>query len=114
MSGTQPGRRQWLMLAGVAATAGVAGAAWQSMRSRSQVRTGAEEGAPWGEAFATPDGGELVLASLRGHPLLLNFWATWCPPCIKELPDLERFHREWSSHGWRVVGLAVDNARSVS
>jgi thiol-disulfide isomerase/thioredoxin len=53
------------------------------------------------------------MASLHGRPLVLNFWATWCPPCIKELPELERFHREWSPKGWRVVGLAVDGAKPV-
>jgi thiol-disulfide isomerase/thioredoxin len=53
------------------------------------------------------------MASLHGRPLVLNFWATWCPPCIKELPELDRFHREWSSKGWRVVGLAVDGVRPV-
>ena len=53
------------------------------------------------------------MATLLGRPLVLNFWATWCPPCIKELPDLDRFHRAWSPQGWQVVGLAVDNAQAV-
>lgn len=47
-----------------------------------------------------------------GRPLLINFWATWCPPCIKELPDLDRFA---AAHGQRVqvVGLAIDNLAAV-
>ena len=64
-------------------------------------------------SFARPDGGTLVMAALRGQPLLLNFWGTWCPPCIKEMPDLDRFAREFTGRGWQVVGLAVDNPQAV-
>ena len=44
--------------------------------------------------FATTDGGELSLADLRGEPLVVNFWASWCPPCVAEMPDLERVHAD--------------------
>jgi thiol-disulfide isomerase/thioredoxin len=104
-------RRQGLVVAGVAVAAGVAGAgwqAWQGLRARA-----APAGPPWDQRFPTPQGGELDLSSLQGRPLVLNFWATWCPPCIKELPELDRFHREWSPQGWQVVGLAVDGAQPV-
>ena len=52
------------------------------------------------------------MAELRGQPLLINFWATWCPPCIKELPEFDRFA---SSHAGqlRVVGLAIDSLAPV-
>ena len=39
--------------------------------------------------FAQPGGAPATLASFRGHPLLVNFWATWCAPCVKELPTLD-------------------------
>ena len=115
----QPGapgqpRRQWLQVAAVAGVAGAAAAAgvgWQVWQQQQAAQ--APSGPPWSERFPTPEGGELVMASMRGKPLVLNFWATWCPPCIKELPDLDRFHRERSPKGWQVVGLAVDNLRAV-
>jgi thiol-disulfide isomerase/thioredoxin len=67
----------------------------------------------WGLSFEKPGGGAVALAALRGRPLVLNFWATWCPPCIDELPLLDRFQRENRGEGWQVLGLAVDNAAPV-
>jgi len=50
------------------------------------------------------------LSSYWGQPLLLNVWATWCPPCVREMPALERVHEELSAEGLRVVAVSVDAA----
>jgi peroxiredoxin len=62
-------------------------------------------------AFSAPllDGGELRLAEMRGHPVVLAFWATWCPPCVAEMPDLERLHRALSPSGVRVYAVDIDS-----
>ena len=67
----------------------------------------------WSLRFPKPGGGVLVFADLRGKPLLLNFWATWCPPCVTEMPLLARFHATHRAAGWQVVGLAVDEETPV-
>lgn len=105
-------RRRWLIgaVAGAAALAGV-GLAWR--RYQPQTMSPDAESALWQLQFATLGGNLLNMASLRGRPLLLNFWATWCPPCVEELPLLSRFYRENSANGWQVLGLAVDQLDPV-
>ena len=115
-------RRHWLM-GGAGAAALAAGVAWQQRQGADVGPAGAAaggagtsgtaEGGVWQMRFDQPDGGVLDMATLRGKPLLLNFWGTWCPPCVKEMPELDRFAKQFGPQGWRVVGLAVDNPKAV-
>ena len=60
------------------------------------------------------DGGAIHLpADFAGRPLLVNVWASWCGPCIKEMPELDRFAREQDDNGAQVLGLALDEAQAV-
>ena len=59
------------------------------------------------------DGGKTSLAELKGKVVLLNFWATWCPPCVQELPLLNAFYGEHRAKGWQVLGLAIDQPANV-
>ena len=102
-------RRRLLLGAGVGLAAAGTGAVW-SWRQSQAVAASREL---WQAQFTAPDGKPWTMAALRGKPLVVNFWATWCAPCIKELPQFERFHREYSARGWQVVGLAIDNAAAV-
>lgn len=61
-----------------------------------------------------PQGGLYKMSALAGKPTVVNFWATWCPPCIEELPLIESFFQQNKSKNWQVIGLAVDNAKAVT
>ena len=59
-------------------------------------------------ALADSTGKSTSITSFTGKSLIINFWATWCAPCRKEIPLLETLHAEWSSRDVSVVGIAVD------
>lgn len=59
--------------------------------------------------LASVDGKKTISSSgYRGRVMLLNFWATWCKPCIKELPDLDRLYRKYRNNGMTLVAIATD------
>src|SRR5437588_3130075 len=63
-------------------------------------------------SLATTDGRSLSLSSLRGHVVVLNFFATWCPPCRAETPDLVAAARKYGQDG--VIFLGVDDRERTS
>lgn len=54
-----------------------------------------------------------ITRSYRGRPLLINLWASWCGPCVREMPELQRFSAEQADNGVQVVGIALDDPASV-
>jgi thiol-disulfide isomerase/thioredoxin len=101
--------RRGILAAGATLTAAV----WarNSLRAQEmQPLSGIAKVAPPGVLpdleFATLDGGRVMLSSFRGKPVVLNFWATWCAPCVAELPDLDRL----AAGGVVVVAASTDHA----
>lgn len=102
-------RRFWL--AGAAAAVAGAGLAWWRLEPDA-VQAGANA-AFWGQSFDSVAPEPVRMASFRGKPLLVNFWATWCPPCVEELPLLDAFWRENAVNGFQVLALAIDQPSAV-
>jgi len=59
-------------------------------------------------ALRAPDGGPVRLQDFRGRYVLVNFWATWCPPCVREMPSLERLAQTLADAPFVVVDVALD------
>jgi thiol-disulfide isomerase/thioredoxin len=104
-------RRRLLIASAVGVAAAAAGAGWGWRRHSA---AGGVADALWQASFPGLDGRPLAMSSLRGKPLVLNFWATWCAPCIKEMPQFDRFHQAYAARGWQVVGLAIDTDTAVA
>ena len=64
-------------------------------------------------SFGDPDGGETDFESFLGVPTLVNFWATWCAPCVKELPTLKQLAADKGGNLW-VVPISQDSAPRAS
>ena len=105
-------RRSLLVGAGLAATGAGVGLAWWQSLDEAELQSQPVDGF-WSLQWETPAGTSLRADSLKGKPLLINFWATWCPPCIEELPLINNFYLENKSKGWQVLALAVDKPSAV-
>ncbi len=60
------------------------------------------------------DGRQIKLTSLRGQVVLVNFWASWCPYCVRELPQIQTFYRDWHGRGFTVLALSLDDNPQIA
>jgi thiol-disulfide isomerase/thioredoxin len=105
--------RRRALLWGGGALAGLVGAAvgWQRY-ALGPVLEPAER-AFWQQNWPDLMGQPVALGQWRGQPLLVNFWATWCPPCVEELPLLDAAYAKANGH-WPMLAVAIDRASSVT
>lgn len=59
--------------------------------------------------LTTLDGDEIKLSELRGKKVIVNFWATWCPPCIEEMPDLQSFYEKNKDNNIEILAVNLTN-----
>jgi len=101
--------------AGAAATLAGIGAAWWKFQPHDVAPEVPVKAAQdfWSLTFDSPQGQPVPMAGFRGKLLLVNFWATWCPPCVEELPLLDFFYQENKDKNVQIVGLAIDQPSAV-
>ena len=63
--------------------------------------------------FTAVDGSEVDLATLRGKVVLVDFWATWCPPCVEEVPELVATYEKFKDQGFAIVGISLDEDKAA-
>ncbi len=103
MTGKRPSNLPYLVAVLVAA--GVVGFAWIGRERFQPVGPGAQ--APIFEAV-TLDGEPATLRDFAGKVVLLNVWATWCPPCVWEMPSMQRLYDEFEGQDFEVVAVSID------
>ena len=115
-------RKTILLYAGVALVslaAGIFTARWLESDKAEQARplvTAETVGVPEQRidfTLQTLDGQTVSLSDWDGKVILLNFWATWCPPCRKEMPDFVELREELEGQPFEVIGIAIDRAEPV-
>lgn len=103
-------RRPHVPLLAPAASSGVPG---NATADASALQRGAIPTTLPDVRMPTLSGGEQSLRDWLGHPLIVNFWATWCGPCRREMPLLQQLWTQNQSSGLNVVGIAVDSREAV-
>ena len=84
----------------------------ESLKKLTQLETPPQR--PSSLAFENLDGEMVTLGQFEGQVLLLNAWATWCPPCIAEMPSLDELQRLRGGLGFQVVGISVDRNAAIA
>ncbi len=80
-------------------------AAAHSLRQKLEL-----EGQPWKLKFTAKDGREVDSEKLRGKVVLMDFWATWCGPCIRRIPEIKAAYEKFHAQGFEIVGINLDNS----
>ena len=60
------------------------------------------------------DGEEYVLSAFKGQVVILDFWATWCPPCRNSIPTFARLHNKYNDQGLVILGIGLDDEQSLA
>lgn len=111
--------RAWIPFAGVGVLAALAGASLWLAGSGSVPAppkadpVEATSAAIMASKFVDLEGKSRVLGQLTGKVIVVNFWATWCTPCLEEMPGFARLQSRWEPRGVRFVGLANDDPEKV-
>jgi thiol-disulfide isomerase/thioredoxin len=100
------------LLFGFAAICGAGAGIWASLRSYQASDT-ANLAPFWAARLKDLNGSTIAMESLRGKPLIINFWATWCEPCKEEMPDFQRFAAGPDGKKAQIVGIGIDSASNM-
>lgn len=106
-------RRVWV--AGAALALGFGGfGAWVASR-RYRLASADHSAVDLLLELTLPDalGHEVRLSEWRGRPLVVNFWATWCPPCVGEMPELSQMQDDYAAHGLQIIGIGIDSEQNI-
>ncbi len=89
------------------------GAYFGLKRSEPGVPEATAVGALMQTSFADLEGQPQKLSEWQGKTILLNFWATWCPPCVSELPELVELQKDFAGKNFQIIGIGIDSRSNM-
>ena len=106
-------RRQWIMIGGISLLALLAGVFSSQWISQTGLASDPSIKAFFANPWQTPDGKPSNSENWRGKVLVVNFWASWCPPCVEEMPALDKIAQEYTSKNVLIVGIGIDSPSNI-
>ena len=106
-------RRQWIMIGGISLLALLAGVFSSQWISQTGLASDPSIKAFFANPWQTPDGKPSNSENWRGKVLVVNFWASWCPPCVEEMPALDKLAQEYASKNVLIVGIGIDSPSNI-
>jgi thiol-disulfide isomerase/thioredoxin len=106
-------RRQWIMIGGISLLALLAGVFSSQWISQTGLASDPSIKAFFANPWQTPDGKPSNSENWRGKVLVVNFWASWCPPCVEEMPALDKMAQEYASKNVLIVGIGIDSPSNI-
>ncbi len=107
-------KRSWplFLLIGVLFAAIGAYFAYSQLQPSTPAAAGASQ--MFSQQLNDVNGKPVSLAQFKGKPLVVNFWATWCPPCVDEMPELNALQQELGEETLKIVGIGIDSPSNIA
>ncbi len=106
-------RRQWIIISVISLLALLAGIFSSQWIGKTGMASDPSIKAFFANSWQTPDGKAAYSENWRGKVLVVNFWASWCPPCVEEMPALDKIQQEYASKNVLIVGIGIDSPSNV-
>ena len=107
-------KRSLLSALGIGCALAGLGVSWWREKSRQEAVLSLEaRNALWQAQLEASSSETVSLSDFKGRKLVINFWATWCVPCVEEMPLLDAFFQQNAAKDWKVLGLAIDQPSLV-
>ncbi|CAM3733955.1 TlpA family protein disulfide reductase [Polynucleobacter antarcticus] len=106
-------RRQWMSIVGISLLALLAGVLTSQWIYRSSLASDPAIEAFFANPWQGPDGKPIDTQQWKGKILVVNFWASWCPPCVEEMPIFDKLQAELSSKNVLFVGIGIDSPSNI-
>ncbi|SNX29007.1 Thiol-disulfide isomerase or thioredoxin [Polynucleobacter meluiroseus] len=106
-------RKQWIIIIGISFLALIAGVLSSQWISNAKRVDEAGVKAFFANSWQTPDGHSANTQEWQGKLLVVNFWASWCPPCVKEMPTLNLLQKEYQQQNVIFVGIGIDSPTNI-
>ena len=106
-------RRQWISIAGISLLALLAGVVTSQWIYKTGLASDPAIKAFFANSWQTADGKPVDTAQWQGKVLVVNFWASWCPPCVEEMPTLDKLQAEFKGQNVLFVGIGIDSPSNI-